>query len=43
MIIDPEALYFGARFNDEPLIGGRHPRFGSVDFDKWLRSWIAAA
>lgn len=43
IVVDPEALYFGARFEDEPLVGGERPRMAPVDFESWLRAWIASA
>jgi uncharacterized protein YbjT (DUF2867 family) len=38
--VDPDALYFGARFDGEPLICNR-PRLAPTRFDDWLREWIA--
>lgn len=43
IVVDPEALYFGARFEGEPLVGGEHPRMAPIDFENWLRAWIASA
>lgn len=43
IIVDPEALYFGARFEGEPLVGGERPRMAPLDFESWLRAWIASA
>ena len=39
--VDPDALYFGARFDGEPLTGD-HPRFAHTSFEDWLRAWFAA-
>lgn len=41
IVVDPEALYFGARFDGEPLTG-EHPRFAHTSFEAWLRDWFAA-
>lgn len=41
--VDPEALYFGARFDGEPLTGGSSPRLTPTRFEDWLREWIAFA
>lgn len=40
--VDPEALYFGARFDGEALTG-EHPRFAHTRFEDWLRDWFANA
>jgi uncharacterized protein YbjT (DUF2867 family) len=40
--VDPDALYFGAHFDGEPLICNR-PRLAPTRFDDWLREWIAFA
>lgn len=40
--VDPDALYFGAHFDGEPLICNR-PRLAPTRFDDWLRDWIAFA
>lgn len=40
--VDPDALYFGARFDGEPLTCTR-PRVAPTRFDDWLREWIAFA
>jgi len=40
--VDPDALYFGARFDGEPLTCNR-PRLAPTRFDDWLREWIAFA
>ncbi len=42
LIIDSQALYFGARFVDEALVGSERPLMGPIDFETWLRAWIAA-
>ena len=36
VIIDPEALYFGIKLNDQTLVPGPNPRLGSTKFDWWL-------
>ena len=41
IVVDPEALYFGAHFDGEPLTG-EHPRFAHTSFEDWLRDWFAA-
>lgn len=38
--VDPDALYFGAQFDGEPLTCN-HPRVAPKRFDDWLRDWIA--
>lgn len=43
VIVDPDALYFGARVGDEPLTGGRHPRFASTSFEDWHRKSMIPA
>lgn len=43
IVVDPEAPYFGARFEGEPLVGGERPRVAPIDFESWLRAWIASA
>ena len=40
--VDPDALYFDAHFDGEPLICDR-PRLAPTRFDDWLREWIAFA
>ena len=40
--VDPDALYFGAQFNGEPLTCNR-PRVAPKRFEDWLREWIAFA
>jgi uncharacterized protein YbjT (DUF2867 family) len=34
--VDPEALYFGVKLNDQSLIPGPNARHGSTKFDWWL-------
>lgn len=41
--VDPDALYFGARFEGESLTGGAQPRLAPTRFEDWLRDWIALA
>ena len=43
IVVDPEALYFEARFEGEPLVGGEQPHKAPIDFESWLRAWIASA
>jgi len=40
--VDPDALYFGAQFDGEPLTCDR-PRLAPKRFEDWLREWIAFA
>lgn len=40
--VDPDALYFGAQFDGEPLTCDR-PLLAPTRFDDWLREWIAFA
>jgi uncharacterized protein YbjT (DUF2867 family) len=40
--VDPDARYFGAHFDGEPLTCDR-PRLAPTRFDDWLREWIAFA
>ncbi|MBA3940289.1 MAG: NmrA family transcriptional regulator [Sphingopyxis sp.] len=42
IVVDPDALYFGAAFDGEPLTG-TNPRVGKIRFDDWLRDWFAMA
>lgn len=42
IVVDPDAIYFGARFEGEPLVGGERPRTAPLDFESWLRAWIAS-
>jgi uncharacterized protein YbjT (DUF2867 family) len=37
LIVDPEALYFGARLDDRSLLPGEDARIGSLRFEDWLR------
>ncbi|SBV33503.1 putative nucleoside-diphosphate sugar epimerase [uncultured Sphingopyxis sp.] len=41
--IDPDALYFGARFDGEPLVCDDRRRRAPTRFEDWLRDWIAFA
>jgi uncharacterized protein YbjT (DUF2867 family) len=36
VVVDPEALYFGAKLTDQSLVPGRNPHLGSTKFDWWL-------
>lgn len=36
VVADPEALYFGAKLDDESLVPGSHARRGTTRFDWWL-------
>lgn len=36
VIADPDALYFGARLNDEALVPGPNAQLGNTDFNWWL-------
>ncbi|HZP70720.1 MAG TPA: SDR family oxidoreductase [Pseudolabrys sp.] len=36
VVADPEALYFGARLDDQSLVPGANPHLGSTRFDWWL-------
>jgi len=36
IIVDPIALYFGVKVNDQSLVPGPNPRLGSTKFDWWL-------
>ena len=36
VVVDPEALYFGVKLNDQSLIPGPNARHGSTKFDWWL-------
>ncbi len=42
IVVDPDALYFGASFDGEPLTG-TNPEVGKVSFEDWLRDWFAIA
>lgn len=42
IVIDPDALYFGAHFDGEPLTG-MNPLLGKISFEQWLREWFAMA
>lgn len=42
IMIDPDALYFGAHFDGEPLIG-IDPVPDAICFEDWLRDWFAMA
>src|SRR5262249_12994530 len=35
VLVDPEALYFGVKLNDQSLIPGPNARHGSTKFDRW--------
>jgi uncharacterized protein YbjT (DUF2867 family) len=36
VVMDPEALYFGAKLSDQSLVPGSNPHLGSIKFDWWL-------
>jgi len=42
IVVDPDALYFGAHFDGEALTG-IDPVPGSTRFEDWLRDWFALA
>ena len=36
VVTDPEALYFGARLNDNSLVSDNNPRLGHTSFEQWF-------
>ena len=36
VVTDPEALYFGARLNDNSLVSDNNPRLGHITFEQWF-------
>ncbi|CAN7572281.1 SDR family oxidoreductase [Mesorhizobium caraganae] len=36
VVTDPEALYFGARLNDNSLVSDNDPRLGHITFEQWF-------
>jgi uncharacterized protein YbjT (DUF2867 family) len=36
VVTDPEALYFGARLNDNSLVSNNDPRLGHITFEQWF-------
>lgn len=38
LVEDKDALYFGARLNDESLVPGDNARLGTIRFEKWLHA-----
>ena len=36
VVADPEALYFGARLNDNSLVSDNNPRLGHITFEQWF-------
>ena len=36
VVTDPEALYFGARLNDNSLVSDNDPRLGHISFEQWF-------
>jgi uncharacterized protein YbjT (DUF2867 family) len=38
VVADENALYFGARLNDQSLVPGPEPRVGKIDFETWFAS-----
>lgn len=43
VVADSEAPYFGAVLKDDTLIPHDHPRYGTMRFGDWLRSYISQA
>lgn len=43
VIVDPEALYFGIKLNDQSLMPGLDARFGKTRFQDWLKRLAKAA
>ncbi len=36
VVVDPDARYFGVPLNDQSLVPGENPHFGSTSFEYWL-------
>ena len=36
VVVDPDARYYGVPLNDQSLIPGENPHFGSTNFEHWL-------
>ncbi|HEY0944703.1 MAG TPA: SDR family oxidoreductase [Opitutaceae bacterium] len=43
VIVDPEALYFGVKLNDQSLTPGAKARLGRTRFQDWLKQAVKAA
>lgn len=43
VVVDPAALYFGTRLNDQSLTPGANPRLGKTRFQDWLKQSVKAA
>ena len=43
VMVDPEALYFGTKLNDQSLTPGPNPRLGKTRFQDWLKRIAKAA
>jgi uncharacterized protein YbjT (DUF2867 family) len=43
VIVDPDALYFGIKLNDQSLTPGANPRLGKTRFKDWLKRVAKAA
>ena len=43
VVVDPAALYFGTRLNDQSLTPGANVRLGKTRFQDWLKQAVKAA
>lgn len=43
LVVDPAALYFGVRLNDQSLTPGANSRLGKTRFQDWLKQSVKAA
>src|SRR5688572_9884629 len=43
LVVDPAALYFGVRLNDQSLTPGANARLGKTRFQDWLKQSVKAA
>lgn len=43
VVVDPEALYFGIKLNDQSLTPGANARLGKTRFQDWLKQAVKAA
>jgi len=43
IVVDPAALYFGIRLNDQSLTPGPNARLGKTQFQDWLKQSVKAA
>ena len=43
VVVDPAALYFGVRLNDQSLTPGPNARLGKARFQDWLKQTVKAA